>query len=235
MNFFDYHIIIYVNQASQHSWVFDNFIRLLAGNQLLKGGVLITIIWWAWFKGEIRHSRIREHIILTLFSCVAATILARALALALPFRLKPIYEESLNFLLPLGTPPTTQGGLSSFPSDHAVLFFALSTGLLFVSRRVGAFALSFTVLFIALPRLYLGFHYPSDIIAGAIIGMTITLLANIYLVKNINIQSIANWSSSKPNLFYPLFFLLTYQVADLFRSSRNIVTEGVKIIQSIIT
>lgn len=153
----------------------------------------------------------------------------------LPFRPKPLLEESLDFLLPLGMPPTELGGLSSFPSDHAVLFVALSTGLFFVSRRVGAFALSFTILFIAFPRLYLGFHYPSDIIAGAIIGMTVALFGNILLVKSTNIRSIANWSYSKPALFYPLFFLLTYQVADLFNSSRNMLTGGVELIQGIIS
>lgn len=235
MNFFDYNIITYVNQASQHSWFFDNFITLLAGNRLLKGGVLVIIIWWAWFKSEKHQSYIREHIMLTLFSCVVATILSRALALILPFRLKPLEVESLNFLLPLGSPPTTLGGLSSFPSDHAVLFIALSTGLFFISKRLGAFALSFTVLIIIFPRLYLGFHYPTDIIAGAIIGMTVALLGNIFLVKSINIRSVTDWSYSRPSLFYPLFFLLTYQIADLFNSSRNMVTGEVKLIQGIIS
>ena len=122
--------------------------------------------------------------------------------------------------------PTTLDGWSSFPSDHAVLFFALSTGLCFISRKVGTFTLFYSALFICLPRIYLGLHYPTDIIAGAIIGMTVTLLANIFLIKSKRLQSIANWSYSKPNLFYPLFFLLTYQIADLFDNSRDIVSTG---------
>ena len=228
MNFFDYPIITFVNQFSQHSWLFDNIITFLSGNQLLKGGVLTTIIWWAWFKSEQRHSHNRDHIISTLFSCVVAMTLARVMTLTLPFRLRPLHEDSLHFS------STGLEGWSSFPSDHAVLFFALSTGLFFVSRHIGAFALSYTVLFIAFPRVYLGLHYPTDIIAGAVIGTTIALLGNIYLVKNMNIQSIANWSYSKPNLFYPLFFLFTYQIADMFDSSRAIVSGGLKLIQRII-
>ena len=56
--------------------------------------------------------------------------------------------------------------------------------------------------------------------------MTVALLENIFLVKSINIRSVTDWSYSRPSLFYPLFFLLTYQIADLFNSSRNMVTGG---------
>jgi undecaprenyl-diphosphatase len=234
MNHFDFQIITFTNQFSQHSWIFDKIIGSLQSNNLLKGGILSTIIWWAWFKSEDRHSHNREHIISTILSCVIAIALARALALTLPFRLRPLHEEGLHFLLPFGMIPTGWEGWSSFPSDHAVLFFTLSTGLFFISRWVGAFSLSYTILFIGFPRVYLGLHYPTDIIAGAIIGMTIALLGNIYLAKNILIQSIINWSYSKPYLFYPLFFLLTYQIADMFENSRWLVSAGVKLIRHII-
>lgn len=235
MNGFDFNIITWVNQFSRHSKILDILIQHLSKNQFLKGGVLVTIIWWAWFKsGDERHSDNREYIISTLFCCFVGQILARALALTLPFRFRPLHEEGLNFLLPYGMKPTALEGWSSFPSDHAVLFFALSTGLVFISRKVGAFALCYTVLFIAFPRIYLGLHYPTDIIAGAIIGITITLLGNIYLCKNKSVQQVVNWSYSKPNLFYPLFFLLTYQAADMFSDIRIIINLGLKFFQSIL-
>jgi len=234
LNFFDFAIISYVNQFSQHSWLFDKTIGFLAQNGLVKGGVLTTIIWWAWFKREDRHSHNREHIISTLFGGVIAIALARALAVTLPFRLRPLHEEVLHFLLPFGMAPQRLEGWSSFPSDHAVLFFTLATGLAFILRKVGIFALFYSILFICFPRLYLGLHYPTDIIAGAAIGITIALIVNIYFVEKKTIQSIVNISSSKPNLFYPLFFLFTYQIADMFGSSRHLVDGIFKLIQIII-
>lgn len=234
MNTFDYVIVTYINQFSQQSLTFDKLLILLSGNHLLKGGVLVIIIWWAWFKNDDHHPLNRKHIILILISCIAAIAFARGLALTSPFRLRPLYEKGLNFLLPYGMSPTCLDGWSSFPSDHAALFFALSTGLLFTSRRAGTFSLIYTTLFISFPRIYLGLHYPTDIIAGAIIGIIFALLSNIYLINNTCLQSIANWSYSKPSFYYPLFFLFTYQIADLFDSSRAIISAGFNFFLSIL-
>lgn len=224
MNAFDLKIMTYVNQFSLHSWALAKTTSFLSDSYLLKGGVLVTIIWWAWFKNDESQSNNREHITSTLLCSFIAMFLARLLSKTLPFRLRPLLEESLFFLFPYRIEKTGMGGWSSFPSDHAVLFFTLSTGLLFVSRKAGAFALAYTVLFIALPRIYLGLHYPTDIIAGAVIGMTIALLGNIYLVRSKSIRSITNWSLSKPDYFYPVFFILTYQIADNFEGVISIIS-----------
>ena len=234
MNAFDLAILRYVNQFPQHSWLLDKGMGFVSHNNLFKGGIFTMLLWWAWFKQEKRPSHHRAQIISTLLSGVVAIAVARALALLLPFRVRPLQEASVHFVLPYGRMPDWFEGWSSFPSDHAVLFFTLATGLFLLHRTIGIFALVYSLVFIAAPRVYVGIHYPTDILAGALIGIVIALLGNHYLVKNKHIRSLVTLSYVKPELFYPVFFLFTYQIADLFDSSRELVRGMFKLIQGMI-
>ncbi|MBI5491557.1 MAG: phosphatase PAP2 family protein [Deltaproteobacteria bacterium] len=231
MNIFDSSIIFYVNGLSRHFLIFDHLMGFLAHNPLLKGGVLATLIWWMWFKSGQSDPHGREHIISTVFGCLVAIALARALALTLPFRVRPMHELGLNFVLPYGVDQSILDDWSSFPSDHAVLFFSLSAGLLFLSKKVGVLTLAYTALFIVFPRVYLGLHYPTDVIAGAVIGIAVGCLGNLYLVRSNIFRSAVRWLDSRPSVFYPLFFLLTYQIADLFSSGRGLLKGAWKLLK----
>ncbi|MDB5237412.1 MAG: Undecaprenyl pyrophosphate phosphatase [Parcubacteria group bacterium] len=58
----------------------------------------------------------------------------------------------------------------SFPSGHALFFFAFSTGVYFVNKKLGVLFYILTI-FICLARVAAGIHYPSDILAGAVLGI----------------------------------------------------------------
>lgn len=59
----------------------------------------------------------------------------------------------------------------SFPSGHTCASFAAATALyLYLPRKWGCLFLIFACL-IAFSRLYVGVHYPSDVAAGAVIGV----------------------------------------------------------------
>ncbi len=222
MNPFDKVLIKFINGFAQQSWLLDKFFVFLANNCFFKGGVIITLIWWAWFKKNDKESKNRKLILVNLISSFFSMAFARFLAYVLPFRFRPMHNENLNFILPHGMTKTVLEGWSSFPSDHAVLYFTIATGLLFISRRVGLFAILYTTFFIALPRIYVGYHYPTDLIAGAIIGVIFAVLAVKYFASNKYIDKLFEWTQSKPCIFYPLFFLFSYQVADIFDGVRAI-------------
>ena len=57
----------------------------------------------------------------------------------------------------------------SFPSDHAAAAFAIAFAVLAFSRRAGIAFLVGAAL-IGLSRIALGMHYPSDVLAGALVG-----------------------------------------------------------------
>jgi membrane-associated phospholipid phosphatase len=66
--------------------------------------------------------------------------------------------------------------INSFPSDTATLYFGLSTVIFQEWRWGGALAYAWSFLTAAICRAALGFHYPSDIAAGIILGTGTVLL-----------------------------------------------------------
>jgi len=75
----------------------------------------------------------------------------------------------------------------SFPSDHAVTAGAVAAGLLLASRRLGAVASVLAVL-MAAARVYVGTHYPGDVLAGLLLGgavVTVGALAGVPLLRAI--------------------------------------------------
>ena len=67
------------------------------------------------------------------------------------------------------------GGLYGFLSSHAANFFAISTLLVALFSRFSKqwYWLFLWASLIAYSRIYLGVHYPSDITAGALLGIVI--------------------------------------------------------------
>src|SRR3982751_392153 len=62
-----------------------------------------------------------------------------------------------------------------FPSDHATAAFAIATAILLRNRRWGLLALAMAVA-LAVGRVAVGVHFPSDVIAGAALGTATALL-----------------------------------------------------------
>lgn len=63
----------------------------------------------------------------------------------------------------------------SFPSDHAAVAFAIAFAVLAFSRR-GGFVFLGAATLIGLSRIALGMHYPSDVVAGIVVGWAAALL-----------------------------------------------------------
>jgi membrane-associated phospholipid phosphatase len=95
------------------------------------------------------------------------------IAIALNYVIKLVVKRPrpvLEGLPPLGGAPSSL----SFPSAHATSSFAVATAM----TRVDALGALAFVLAIALSlgRPYLGMHYPSDVLAGAVLGIGLGLI-----------------------------------------------------------
>ncbi|WP_165356356.1 phosphatase PAP2 family protein [Sphingosinicella sp. BN140058] len=107
----------------------------------------------------------------TVTALLAATLALAACALAQHVggdRVRPALSGLFAFP-PL--PPGAQADRLSFPSETIAAAFALAAVL---ARRGGAsarFAYGWSLFAVAFPRLYGGYHYASDLVAGAAIGL----------------------------------------------------------------
>jgi membrane-associated phospholipid phosphatase len=100
------------------------------------------------------------------------------IAIGLNYVVKAIVRRPrpvLEGLPPLGGAPSSL----SFPSAHATSAFAVATAMTRVDPLgVLAFVLAFAL---ALGRPYLGMHYPSDVLAGAVLGVALGLIVPLSL------------------------------------------------------
>jgi len=97
--------------------------------------------------------------------------------------LKELFERvrPCNALADAITPTGCAGGLS-FPSNHAVNNFAAAVFLLRLFPNYKWIFLVVAIL-VSLSRIYLGVHYPSDVIGGALIGAAFGYLFSIAALK----------------------------------------------------
>ncbi len=72
----------------------------------------------------------------------------------------------------------------SFPSDHATVVGAVAVGLLFVDRRLGLAAMVVALL-MAFTRVYVGAHYPLDVVAGIVLGGAVAVIGQKVVVPSL--------------------------------------------------
>lgn len=174
MNAIDHFVLEFLNQWARQSSTFDHLVSAVAFNDALKGMIPVGLIaaLWVAAAGESRNG-VRSRLLHALVSTAVALALNRILASVLPHRDRPIHVTPPILVPPFGISLGAFNDLSSFPSDHAVMFVGLALGIASVSGRLGVLAFVHAVVVAILPRLYLGLHFLTDVLAGAGLALAV--------------------------------------------------------------
>ncbi|WP_017729271.1 undecaprenyl-diphosphatase [Halalkalibacterium ligniniphilum] len=100
---------------------------------------------------------------------VLISLCIQCLIKMLYFKPRPFVKHRVGILMPSKMD-------SSFPSKHTLLMFAISTSIFLRERILGSIMGGLSLL-TGLSRVWVGHHYPSDIIGSAIIGSLISMIA----------------------------------------------------------
>ncbi|WP_243388004.1 undecaprenyl-diphosphatase [Bacillus kexueae] len=103
-------------------------------------------------------------------SCLS--LLATFLIKILSFKPRPFMTHRVHMLLPSKHD-------STFPSKHAILAFSVSSTLLF-SKRILGYCMTALSIITGISRIWVGHHYPSDIIGSALLGSLSSWVVNKY-------------------------------------------------------
>jgi undecaprenyl-diphosphatase len=162
-------------------------------------------------------------LLVTILAVLLALIANRAISVLLPYRVRPMETPDIGYRLPLfedGFNYSDFERWSSFPSDQATYFFAFATGFWLLSARWGTFMFLYST-FIALSRVYLGTHFPSDVLTGALLGIAVQLALNRQPVRNAVAPALL-MEKIKPAYFNALLFFVLLEMGTGFMNVRDI-------------
>ncbi|MBL7471680.1 phosphatase PAP2 family protein [Robertkochia sediminum] len=130
--------------------------------------LFLFLIYKAWWGNKPWMGQV------TAVSTLLFTLLLTVVVKTLVARIRPSGDEEFSKLLRV----LTQSDTFSFFSGHAASSFALTTIVVFLVQRKYPWAFLFFLwpLAFSFSRIYVGVHYPSDILAGMLVGILLGTL-----------------------------------------------------------
>jgi membrane-associated phospholipid phosphatase len=192
-----------------------NLAEFFMHNRLVSGFVFAAAVYYFWSlrdeRTEWRRARIIEAIVACL-AAVAVTLAVRPFIGTLPPCRTPGFQELF--------PPYLWrfGSGNSFPSHSTLVYFVIAAGLWPLSRKCSAILCAWVLLAISLPRVYVGGHYPTDVVASVVIAIAFLWIAWRAGESRLGIRLLDRVASAGSWIEVAMFFWL-FELGEGFRSA----------------
>ena len=151
-----------VNGLAWRSDLLDAIGKFLAEDLIF---IAIPVVLALWFLPMGRDRALNQR--LAGLACVGVLV-----AVGMAVLLGHVYYQDRPFVGDTSTRLLLPHGIDNgFPSDHATAAFALA-GALLVRRRLLGGVLVGVALVLGVARIFVGVHWPSDVLAAAVIGIS---------------------------------------------------------------
>ncbi|MFE8010182.1 phosphatase PAP2 family protein [Streptomyces sp. NPDC057418] len=150
---------------------FDQVMGFVGEFGIMLGMVLVGL--WCWWS--VRRRGTTEDSVTGVAGLVWAP-LAAGIALIINIPIRGFVERPRPFNDHEGLEVLVEGKTDfSFVSDHATMAMAIGVGIFVAHRKFGLFAIALALLE-GFCRVYMGVHYPTDVIGGFALGTAVALL-----------------------------------------------------------
>ncbi|MEH6852745.1 Undecaprenyl-diphosphatase [Bacillus sp. 491mf] len=169
----NYTIFHWINNFAGSSALLDKVMIFITNSAPY---VTMILMFSLWFSNSQKEEAIRkQYTVLYTALSVCIALLLNVLIHALYNHPRPFVTYHVHKLVP-------HAADSSFVSDHAVLVFSIAFTMILRGEAWKNIALLWAIL-VGISRIYVGVHYPADIIGGAVLSFVTSALVVKYTNK----------------------------------------------------
>lgn len=161
----DFKLFEMINQFAGKSDLLDQLVIYFS-----KYGVVAfcLVFVWLWFTKKGDQFQNRQLVLFAITIAIFTIGINKVLEMSF-FRERPFVAHDVNLL------SDKSADDPSFPSNHAGGSFALAFAMFWRYRKPGTIFIGFAIL-MALSRLFLGVHYPTDVFVGMMIALIVAAI-----------------------------------------------------------
>ena len=162
----NYTIFHWINNFAGSSALLDKVMIFITNSAPYVAMILMLSLWFS--NGQKEAAIRKQYTVLYTALSVCTALLLNVLIHALYYHPRPFVTYHVHKLVPHTVD-------SSFVSDHAVLVFSIAFTMILRKESWKNIALLWAIL-VGISRIYVGVHYPADIIGGAILAFVTSAL-----------------------------------------------------------